>query len=124
MSIAMRFLLSFIVWVALSEVHAGVIPEAEAQKIDSLIRAVEQLSNAKFLRNGAAYDAPAAAAHLRRKLRAARERIQTAADFIRLCGSQSSVSGKPYQIQFGDGTLVTGEEFLRAQLRALEGRNP
>jgi hypothetical protein len=124
MLIAMRFLSSLILCVALSGVQAGVAPEAEAQKIDSLIRAVEQLSHAQFIRHGAAYDAPAAADHLRRKWRAAGARIQTAADFIRLCGSASSVSGKPYQIQFGDGTLVSSEEFLRAQLRELEGRNP
>lgn len=93
---------------------------AEAQKIEHLIRSVEQLENAKFVRNGTGYDAGKAADHLRLKLREAGSRVASAEDFIRLCGSRSSVSGKPYQILFNDGTRVTSEAFLRARLRELD----
>jgi hypothetical protein len=122
--LTMRFLLSLIFCVvAVAGVHAHATPPSEAQRIDYLIRAVEQLSDAKFVRNGSAYDAQAAADHLRLKLRQSGGRCHTADDFIGLCGSRSSVSGQPYQIRFADGTLLTSEAFLRAKLKELEGSN-
>jgi hypothetical protein len=93
---------------------------AEAQRIEHLIRSVERLANAKFVRNGSEYDAAKAADHLRLKLREAGPRVASAEDFIRLCGSRSSVSGKPYQIVFNDGTRLTSEAFLRARLKELD----
>jgi hypothetical protein len=92
----------------------------EARKIEQLIVAVEQLGNAKFIRNGSAYDAKKAADHLRLKLREAGDRVEKAEDFIVLCGSRSSVSGKPYEIVFDDGKRVTSEAFLRAKLKELQ----
>jgi Family of unknown function (DUF5329) len=119
--LTMRFLLSLISCVlATAGVHADVTPASEAQRIEYLIHSVEELSNAKFIRNGYAYDAQAAADHLRLKLRAAGARCNTADDFIRVCGSRSSVSGQPYQIRFADGTLSTSEAFLRAKLKELD----
>jgi hypothetical protein len=120
--LTMRFLLSLMFCVvAVAGVHAGVTRASEAQRIEYLIRSVEQLSNAKFIRNGSAHDAQAAADHLRLKLRQSGGRCNTADDFIRLCGSRSSLSGQPYQIRFADGTLLTSEAFLRAKLKELEG---
>jgi Family of unknown function (DUF5329) len=120
--LTMRFLLSLMFCVvAVAGVHAGVTRASEAQRIEYLIRSVEQLSNAKFIRNGSVHDAQAAADHLRLKLRQSGGRCNTADDFIRLCGSRSSVSGQPYQIRFADGTLLTSEAFLRAKLKELEG---
>lgn len=92
----------------------------EARKIEHLIAAVAQLGSAKFIRNGAAYDAAKAADHLRLKLREAGDRVETAEDFIRLCGARSSVSGKPYEIVFDDGRRTTSEAFLRAKLKELQ----
>ena len=92
----------------------------EARKIEHLIAAVEQLQRAKFMRNGIPYEASKAADHLRLKLREAGERVASAEDFIRLCGSRSSVSGKPYEIVFDDGKRITSEAFLRAKLKALQ----
>ena len=92
----------------------------EARKIGQLIAAVEQLQNAKFIRNGTAYDAGKAADHLRLKLREAGDRVASAEDFIVLCGSRSSVSGKPYEIVFDDGRRITSEAFLRAKLKDLQ----
>lgn len=99
---------------------AAAASAAEARRIEHLIRSVEQLADAKFVRNGTAYDASAAAAHLRLKLREAGNRVASAEDFIRLCGSRSSVSGEPYHIVFGNGSRVTSEAFLRAKLKELE----
>jgi hypothetical protein len=96
--------------------HAGDLSRLESQKIDYLITSVATLGDAKFIRNGKAYDAKTAAEHLRLKLRNAGRRVKTAEDFIRYCGSVSSVSGVPYQIRFSDGRVVTSEQFLRQQL--------
>jgi hypothetical protein len=45
--------------------------------------------------------------------------VKTAEDFIRLCGSKSSVSGKAYRIRFSDGTAMDTETFFRKRLKAL-----
>lgn len=95
---------------------------AEAQKIEQLIASVEGLREAKFIRNGTAYDANKAAEHLRLKLREAGSRVANAEDFIRLCAARSSVSGRPYEIAFDDGRRVTSEAFLRGRLKELEAR--
>jgi hypothetical protein len=58
---------------------------------------------------------------LRLKWREAGARVKTAQQFIELCGSKSSVSGKAYLIRFADGTVVTSDAFLRAKLKELEG---
>jgi uncharacterized protein DUF5329 len=92
----------------------------EARKIERLIAALAQLGNAKFIRNGTAYDAGKAADHLRLKLREAGDRVASAEDFIVLCGSRSSMSGKPYEIVFDDGRRITSEAFLRAKLNDLQ----
>jgi hypothetical protein len=88
----------------------------ETRKIEHLIAAIESLPNAQFVRNGTAYDAKSAADHLRLKWKNAGDKVATAEDFIRLCGSSSSMSGKPYQIRFADGHVITSESFLREQL--------
>src|SRR5438105_157904 len=83
----------------------------ENQKIESLISSVENLKDAKFIRNGKEYDSKAAADHMRNKWRYARGRIKTARDFIQLVASKSSESGQPYMIRFKDGKEVASEEF-------------
>jgi hypothetical protein len=96
--------------------YASELAPVERQKIDFLIAAIETLGDAKFVRNGTAYDAKTAARHLRLKLRNAGSRIKSADDFIRYCASASSMSGIPYQIRFADGRVVTSEAFLREKL--------
>lgn len=100
--------------------HAADSESPEGRKIAFLIASVETLQNAQFVRNGTAYDAKAAADHLRLKLRMAGSRVVTADDFIRLCASASSVSGIPYQIRFADGRVVSSAAYLRQKLAELE----
>ena len=92
----------------------------EPQKIEALIAAVAALPNAEFIRNGEAHPAADAAAHLRMKWGKAGKRVKTAEDFIRLCASQSYLSGTPYQIRFADGRVESAGPWLRARLMALE----
>ena len=102
--------------------HAQQPALSDEQKIEALIRAVADLRGAVFIRNGSEYEAKAAADHLRLKRDKAGSRVKSPDDFIRLCGSVSSLSGQPYQIRYADGRVETSETFLRARLAELEAR--
>ena len=116
----MRGLLCLLILSISAFAHAAGSRSLEGQKIDYLIASVETLQGAQFIRNGTAYNAKAAADHLRLKLRMAGSRVATADDFIRLCASASSVSGTPYQIRFSDGRVVSSEVYLRLKLAEFE----
>jgi hypothetical protein len=90
--------------------------DTEKKKIDFLISSVENLKGAKFIRNGSEYDGQEAANHLRMKLQNVLT-VQTADDFIRLCASKSSVSGKPYLIRLPDGKIIKSERYFREKLK-------
>ena len=94
----------------------------EQQKIDALIHSVEVLPGARFIRNGTSYDGKAAADHLQMKRRYAGSRIKTAEDFIACCASQSSMSGKPYQIQFSNGETVDAAVYFRNELKRIQAQ--
>ena len=112
----MHRILGLLVLLAAGATHAFGPSVVEAQKIEYLIASVATLQNAQFVRNGTAYDGKAAADHLRMKLSKALSRISTAEDFIRLCGSVSSMSGVPYKIRFADGTTIESEVYFRQKL--------
>jgi hypothetical protein len=90
--------------------------DIEKKKIDFLISSVENLKGAKFIRNGTEYNGDEAAKHLRMKLQNVLV-VQTADDFIRLCASKSSVSGKPYMIRLPDGKTIKSEKYFREKLK-------
>ncbi len=95
-------------------------PLSETEKIERLIVSIEHLENATFIRNGTAYTAIDAAAHIRSKLKYAGNRIKTAEQFIEHLATRSSQSGEPYLIRFQDGREVQSAEFLRQELKKLE----
>ena len=95
---------------------------AEEARIEYLLAVVASLPDAQFIRNGMAYDGTAAVKHMRAKLRFAGARVKTAEDFIRYCGSESAVSGKPYEIRFADGRVVLSADFLRQKLVEFDAR--
>ena len=100
----------------------GIAP-GESARIEYLLTSIAALSDAQFVRNGSAYDAKAAVEHLRSKLRYAGSRVRTAEDFIRYCASESSVSGKPYEIRFSDGRVMSSADFLRQKLLQFDTQN-
>jgi hypothetical protein len=107
------------VWLALGlslSAQAAEPSSTDAAKIEYLIVSIGALDQAQFIRNGTPHDATSAAAHLRRKLKAAGSRVRSAADFIDKCASSSSVTGKPYRIRFSDGREVDAKEFLNQKL--------
>lgn len=95
----------------------GAQADIEQNKILFLISSVETLEGAKFIRNGSEHDGNEAADHLRMKLKMAGGRVKTADDFIRLCASKSSMSGKPYLIRFADGKTVEADVYFRDKLK-------
>jgi hypothetical protein len=97
-------------------VQAQASAPTQAQRIDYLINSVESMGAAQFIRNGTPYDAKAAASHLRLKRRMGGSSCLTAEDFIRYCATQSSVSGKAYEIRLPDGTVVSAAAFLQGKL--------
>ena len=78
------------------------------------------MKDARFVRNGSDYDGPAAADHLRLKLRHAGDRIKTAQDFITYLATSSSFSGKPYLIRFSDGHEVESATYFHTMLAKIE----
>jgi hypothetical protein len=113
-----------IVLVSLVAAPAYAQDSRETAKIRHLIASVETLEGAKFIRNGRAYDARSAADHLRLKLKNAGKQVRTAEDFIKFCGSKSSMTGEPYLIRFSDGTTVKTEAFFRKKISAFDKGRP
>jgi hypothetical protein len=95
-------------------------PKTEKQKIEALIKHVEELTDAKFVRNDSEYDAKTAARFLRGKWEANEDEIKTAKDFVEKAGSVSSTTGKPYLIRFKEGKEVKSGEYLLDELKKLE----
>jgi hypothetical protein len=104
----------------LSFVQAQTLPNSEKQKIEALIKQIANLKDAKFVRNGSAYNADSAATFLRRKWGANESEVKTARDFIDKVASFSGTSGKPYLIRFKDGGEIKSRDFLLAQLKKLD----
>jgi Family of unknown function (DUF5329) len=93
---------------------------SEKEKIEQLIQRVENLKDAKFVRNGKEYDAKTAGKFLKGKWDANTAKIKTAQDFIEIAATKSTTSGKPYLIRSADGTEIPSAEFLTTELKAIE----
>jgi tellurite resistance protein len=92
---------------------------SEKQKIETLIKQVANLKDAKFVRNGSTYNADSAATFLRRKWQANQSQVKTALDFIDKVAAFSGTSGKPYLIRFEDGKEIRSRDFLLTELKKL-----
>ena len=77
----------------------------ETEKIELLLARIEAMQDVVFIRNGKEYSSNKAADHLRLKWEKAGRYVKTAEDFIELCGSKSSISGKLYKMRFPDGRI-------------------
>lgn len=102
--------------IAMSVSAAVPTPAAKAE-IDQLLTRL-QSSGCQFERNGSWHDATEARAHIERKYRylLKKELVGTTEDFIKLAASQSSVSGKPYQVKCG-AEQVTSGRWMTDQLK-------
>jgi hypothetical protein len=112
-------LLAMIIALNLLPAARAAPPAAAEIEISHLLGLIEQ-SGCEFFRNGTWYDAQRAQAHLRAKYDAlaASNQIKTAEDFIEKAASNSSISGRPYQIKCGGGTaMLTRQWFSEALAR-------
>ena len=92
----------------------------ETKKIELLLARLEAMQNVVFIRNGKEYSSNKAADHLHLKWKKAGRYVKTAEDFIALCGSKSSISGKPYKMRFADGRIENSAVILKELLNEIE----
>jgi len=107
-------LLCLVLGLTLAPAACAAPPVIAQTEINYLLGFIEG-SACEFFRNGSWYDAKKAAAHLRDKYEflATGNRIQTAEDFIEEAATQSSLSGRPYQVRCGSDQAVTSNQWLR-----------
>lgn len=100
-------------------------PASAAHEIDQLITALAS-SGCEFQRNGRWYDAAQAQAHLRKKYAWLHKRdlVDSAEQFIERAGSQSSFSGRAYQVRCPGRPPVTSAAWLRARLAQFRRTTP
>ena len=105
----------------LSAPGAHAAPPTNVQiEVNFLLGYVEG-SGCAFNRNGSWHDSKAAQVHLREKYKylMARNLINNTEDFIENAATQSSFSGKPYEVKCNDGPTVTSNQWLRDELARL-----
>ena len=107
--------LSLLLLGAASLATAATANLSEQEKISYLLNVIGT-SKVIFVRNGVEYPGTEAKLHLQRKLEASGNSIKTADDFINNIASHSSMTGKPYYIEFPDGTKIESEIWLRDRL--------
>lgn len=97
-------------------------PQAE-REIEQLIAALAR-SGCQFQRNGSWYDSGQAQAHLRKKYAYLRKRdmVASAEQFIERAGSESSMSGRAYQIRCGSAAAMPSAAWLRARLNEIRAK--
>lgn len=97
-------------------------PQAE-REIEQLIQALAR-SGCQFQRNGSWYGADQAQAHLRKKYAYLRKRdlVASAEQFIERAASESSLSGRAYQVRCGAAAAVPSATWLRARLNEIRAR--
>lgn len=102
----------------------GAAATTPTDEIEALLRYVAALDGASLIRNGDAHSPKEAEAHLRLKWGQQKKDVRTAEDFIRLCATKSSISGKPYSIKFKDGREEEAALVLTKQLVVLRAGSP
>lgn len=87
------------------------------QEVNYLLRYIGD-SGCKFKRNGSWSDSKTAEAHVRRKydFLVARSRVDSTQDFIDGAATESSLTGRPYEIRCGDAPSIPSSLWLRDEL--------
>lgn len=96
----MKHLLCLILPLLLALSTSALAADSLSTEVDRLLADVEG-SKCIFIRNGKEHSAADAAAHMRKKRDHFRDQIRTAEDFIRLAGTKSELTGRPYLIRCG-----------------------
>jgi hypothetical protein len=100
--------------------RAAALPVAARREIEGLLSRLAS-SGCQFKRNGNWYSAVEAQAHLRRKLDYLLDKgvVASAEQFIERAASQSSMSGRAYQVKCGSQAPVASGQWLRTELQRL-----
>jgi hypothetical protein len=95
------------------------------QEIAHLLDFVAQ-SGCQFYRNGSWHDSKAARDHLQEKYDYLQRRdlVPDTRAFIERAASQSSLSGKPYQVRCGNERPITSAQWLNAELERYRAARP
>ena len=98
--------------------QAAPTPRHVDAEIDHLLQALAQ-SDCQFQRNGSWHDAADARRHLQRKRDYIEKRaaIASTESFIAQAATQSSMSGKSYQVRCGDAPVQSSKSWLMNELR-------
>lgn len=111
---------------SLSQVTQSIVQNpntlSEKDKIELLIKSVQNIEGSVFYRNGSWYNGKAAAEHLRYKLRNTGVTIKTAHDFIDKIATSSSFSGKEYKIRMPNGVIISASSYFYNKLNEIEGK--
>ena len=97
----LRHFLQVFVFVGMVVASMGKPTKEASLEIDALLARIETNDEIVFIRNGSEFSGKDAAAHLRLKLGKSEDRVTTAEDFISICASKSSASGKNYLVRSG-----------------------
>lgn len=96
------------------------VPTAQKAEVEHLLNFVEQ-SACLINRNGKVHGGVAAAAHIKKKYAYFKDEIETSEQFIELSASKSTLSGKYYTVQCGEGEQVRTREWLLDELARYRG---
>lgn len=101
---------------------AGELPPAAKQEIAQLIGHLKT-SDCQFNRNGTWYGPAEAADHLHTKYQylLKKQLVSSAEDFIARAATESSMSGKPYQVKCGQAAPQNSGPWLSNVLAKLRG---
>jgi hypothetical protein len=91
------------------------VPPGQKPEVDHLLSFVEH-SSCRINRNGNFYDGNKAISHIKRKYAYFKDEIETTEQFIELSATKSTMSGKYYMVQCGDGKQVRTKDWLLNEL--------
>jgi hypothetical protein len=116
---AAALIVAAVLWAPLARAEPAIRVQNEVSFLFGYIAG----SGCEFYRNGTWYDSQKAVSHLREKYKYLIDHnlVASTEQFIERGASESSFSGKPYQIRCNGGTPVDSQPWLReklAQLRA------
>lgn len=118
-----KMLLASLLLIAVKAAQAE-MPAPVREEIRSLLTRLEQ-SGCEFNRNGNWYSGGEAKTHLLRKLDYVDGKfsVKSTEQFIAMAASQSSSSGKAYQVRCQGGAPVNSQLWLTSQLHSLRAQH-
>ncbi len=116
------FILTLLIAGILTRTHAAE-PVTTKAEIAHLFTTLE-VSNCQFNRNGTWHSAKEASAHLATKYKFLQDKdlVPTAEKFIERAATESSLSGKAYQIKCADGVVQPSAPWFQAILIKYRGK--